>query len=79
MSLGFVEFFGITIIIHGYEGTERCPVYVGPRFGSFCVIVGKINNMLLCVKKNNVIYIYLLDVLTWNCNKWKLYVRNIII
>ena len=37
-----------------------------------CVIVGEINNMLLCVK--NHVYIYLFDVLTW-----KLYVGNIII
>ena len=34
------------------EGTKRCPVYMGLRFGSFCVIVGKINNMFLCVKKS---------------------------
>ena len=27
-----------------------------------CVIVGKINNILLCVK---IMFIYLLDVLTW--------------
>ena len=38
-------------MVHDHEGTERCHVYVGPRFGPFwCIIVGKINNMLLCVK-----------------------------
>ena len=25
-------------MVHGREGTERCLVYVGPRFGSFCVL-----------------------------------------
>ena len=24
---------------HGREGTERCPIYVGPRFGSFYVLL----------------------------------------
>ena len=38
-------------LVHGREGTERYPVYVGPRFGQFCVLfLKKINNMLLCVK-----------------------------
>ena len=39
-------------MIHGREGTKRCLVYVGPRFGSSCVlcIARKINNMMLCVK-----------------------------
>ena len=38
-------------MVHDCEGTERCPVYVG----SFeicvilCVIVGKINNMLMSI------------------------------
>ena len=26
-------------MVHGCEGTERCPVYVGPRFGSFSVLL----------------------------------------
>ena len=26
-------------MVHGREGTERCPVYVGPRFEPFCVLV----------------------------------------
>ena len=26
-------------MIHGLEGTERCPVYVGPRFGPFGVLL----------------------------------------
>ena len=26
-------------MVHDREGTERCPVYVGPRFGSFCVLL----------------------------------------
>ena len=41
MSLGFVEFFGITIMepkmVHGHKGTKRCLVYVGLRFGPFYV------------------------------------------
>ena len=38
-------------MVHGCEGTKRCPVFMGSRFGPFlCVIVGKINNILLCVK-----------------------------
>ena len=44
-------------MVHGCEGTERCPVYVGPRFGSFCVLLlKKINNMLLCIKQIMFIY-----------------------
>ena len=26
-------------MVHGREGTERCSVYVGPRFGSFCLLL----------------------------------------
>ena len=38
-------------MIYGYEGTERCPVLYGFEIWAIlCVIVGKINNMLLCVK-----------------------------
>ena len=34
-----------------HEWTKRSSFYVGPRsFAILCVIVGKINNMLLCVK-----------------------------
>ena len=58
MSLGFVVRFG---------GTKRCPVLYGSKIWAIlCVIVGKINNMLLCVKIMCVyiyIYIYLLDIL----------------
>ena len=51
-------------MVYGHEGTERCPVYVGPRFGSFCVLLlEKKNNMLLCVK--NHVNMCLRDVLTW--------------
>ena len=60
-------------MVYGPKGTERCLVYVGPRFGPLT------NNMLLCVKKNHVnIYICLMY---WhgNCDEWKLYVENIII
>ena len=33
------------------EGTKRCPVLYGSEIWVIlCVIVGKINNMLLCVK-----------------------------
>ena len=38
-------------MVHGREGTEKCPIYEGPRFGSFCVLLlKKMYNMLLCVK-----------------------------
>ena len=40
------------------EGTKRCPVLCGSEIWAIlCVIVGKINNTLLCV---NHVYIYLL-------------------
>ena len=26
-------------MVHDREGTERCPVYVGPRFRPFCVLL----------------------------------------
>ena len=26
-------------MVHGHEGSERCPVYVGSRFGPFCVLL----------------------------------------
>ena len=26
-------------MVHGREGIERCPVYAGPRFGSFFVLL----------------------------------------
>ena len=26
-------------MVHGREAIERCPVYVGPRFGPFCVLL----------------------------------------
>ena len=33
------------------EGTKRCPVLYGSEIlAILCVIVGKINNMMLCVK-----------------------------
>ena len=38
------------------EGTKRCPVLYGYEICAIlCVIVGKINNMLLCVK---IMFIY---------------------
>ena len=38
-------------MVHGREGTKRCPVlYESEIWAILCVIVGKINNMLLCVK-----------------------------
>ena len=38
------------------EGTMRCPVLYGSEIWAIlCVIVGKINNMLLCVK---IMFIY---------------------
>ena len=26
-------------MVHGRDGTERFPVYVGPRFGPFCMLL----------------------------------------
>ena len=38
-------------MVYGCEGTERYPVLYGSDIlAILCVIVGKINNMLLCVK-----------------------------
>ena len=38
-------------MVHDREGTERCLVLDGFEIWAIlCVIVGKINNMLLCVK-----------------------------
>ena len=38
-------------MVYVYEGTERCPVLYGSKIWVIlCVIVGKINTMLLCVK-----------------------------
>ena len=38
------------------EGAKRCPVLYGSKIWAIlCVIVGKINNMLLCVK---IMFIY---------------------
>ena len=58
-SPGFVVCYDVTVIwcpmepkmVHGREGTKRCPVlYWSEIWAILCVIVGKINNMLLCVK-----------------------------
>ena len=38
-------------MVHGREGIKMCPVlYEFEIWAILCVIVGKINNMLLCVK-----------------------------
>ena len=38
-------------MVYGHEGTERCTVLCGSKIWAIlCVIVGKINNLLLCVK-----------------------------
>ena len=40
-----------SISVTNREGTKRCPVlYESEILAILCVIVGKINNMLLCVK-----------------------------
>ena len=37
--------------VTNHEGTKRCPVlYESEIWAILCVIVGKINNMMLCVK-----------------------------
>ena len=39
-------------MVFGCEGTERCLVLYGSKIWAIlCVIVGKINKMLLCIKK----------------------------
>ena len=54
MSSGFVVRFG---------GTKRCHVLYGSEIWAIlCVIIGKINNMLLCVK---IMYIYIYTCLTY--------------
>ena len=54
-SSGFVICYDVTMIrrrmepkmVHGREGTKRCPVLYGSEIWAIlCVIVGKINNML---------------------------------
>ena len=42
-------------LVFGCEGTERCLVLYGSKIlAILCVIVGKINNMMLCIIKNHV-------------------------
>ena len=54
------------------------PCFIWVRdLGHFVCIVGKINNMLLCVQ--NHVNMCLRDVLHGNCDEWKLFVGNIII
>ena len=57
-SSGFVVCYDVTMIwcrmepkmVHGHEGTKRCPVLYGFKIWVIlCVIVEKINKMLLCV------------------------------
>ena len=52
MSLGFMVCFGIIVIRRRtVKGLRGALFYMGPRFKAIlCVIVGKINNMMLCVK-----------------------------
>ena len=61
-----------------HEGTKRCSVlYRSEIWVILCVIVGKINNMMLCVK-----FMLICSCVMYqhgSCDKWKLYVRNIII
>ena len=49
------EFYGVfwypNNSVMNHEGTKRCPVFYRSQIWAiFCVIVRKINNMLLCVK-----------------------------
>ena len=48
-----------TKLVRGSEGTERCPVFMGPKVNNFVCCC--LNNMLLC--KNHVNR-FLRDVLT---------------
>ena len=39
--------------VHGDEGTKRCPVLYGSEIWAIlCVLLEKINNVQLCVKKS---------------------------
>ena len=35
-------------MVHGREGTEMCPVYVGSRFGPFCVLLLEKKQITCC-------------------------------
>ena len=35
-------------MVHGREGTERCLVYVGSRFGKFCVLLLEKKHAIVC-------------------------------
>ena len=45
------------------KGPRDVLFYIGPKLGHFVCIVGKINNMMLCVKYH--VNMCLRDVLTW--------------
>ena len=65
-------------MVHGCEGTKRCPIVYGSEIWAIlCVIVGKINNMLLCVKIRLICTCLMYQ--HRNCDEWELYVGNIII
>ena len=58
-SPGFVVCYDVIVIrrrmepkmVHGREGTKRCPVIYGSEIWAILyVIIEKINNMILCVK-----------------------------
>ena len=49
-------------MVHGHEETERCPIYVGPRFWPFCLLLLEKKHDVVCKNRVN---IYLLKVLTW--------------
>ena len=36
------------------EGTKRCPIDIGPRFGPFCVLL--LDRIICSVKNNMLIY-----------------------
>ena len=63
-------------LVHGSEGTERCPVFMGPKVDHFVCYCWKNKYVFVC--KNHVNRC-LRNVLTWNYDEWKLYVGNIII
>ena len=37
-------------MVHGREGTKRCPVLYGSEIWAILCVCRKINNVLLCVK-----------------------------
>ena len=60
------------------EAIKRCPILYGSEIWAIlCVLLEKINNMLLHVKIMLIFVCVMYE--HGNCDEWKLYVGNIII